>query len=393
MADYYEILGLNQAADSTQIRTAYKRLAMQYHPDRNPGNPQAEEMFKSINEAYHILSDSLKKSRYDSRFNAQTTTNYTETYWREAQRQQYARWQQSQKKRYVFDAHYFKIQGLAFLVFIVMSGICFSIIHTANYFIASRYEKIRLHNRQLVMEVNSLFGSGKVDEAIAQITALHEKEPLDFQFISARDSLVNELRHQAEKYFAVQNFGESLRFLKYLKKYEVPPRVETLRKIGICEYNQGLYEEALQTLKQLHTQQPWNLELVYHIGIINLQYLENKKEALYYFKMGEKIFRENLTDIYGEAFAVVMNPNDVPDIYADIFVASANTNMSMKNYREAVKDLNWAIYLRPLRGELYKLRAVAKAKSGNYTLLCSDLTQAKKLGVEGINELQNKYCR
>ncbi len=393
MADFYEILGLNQSADSTQIRTAYKRLAMQYHPDRNPGNPQAEEMFKAINEAYHILSDPLKKSRYDSRFNAQTAASYTEAHWREAKRQQYARWQHVQKKRYTFDKQYFKIQGLAFLVFLVMSGISFGIFHSASYIVSSKYEKIRLQNQQLIMEVNSLFGSGKIDEAIARIIALHKKEPLDFQFINARDSLVNELREQAEKHFKDQNFKESLELLIPLKKYEFPPRTETLRKVGVCQYSLGSYEEALQTLKQLHSQEPWDLELAYQIGIINLQYLDNKEEAMYYFGIGKKLFKENLTEIYGEAFTVVMNPNDVPDIYADIFVASANTNTLMKNYKDALKDLNWAIYLRPQRGELYKIRAITKMKAKDYTGLCTDLSQAKKLGVEGIAGLQNKYCR
>ena len=393
MADFYEILGLDQSADSTAIRTAYKRLAMQYHPDRNPGNPQAEEMFKAINEAYHILSDPLKKSRYDSRFSSQTTAAYEETQWREVQRQKYARWQQAQQKRYSFDAHYFKIQGLAFLVFIIMSGISFGIFHTANYFITSKYEKIWQQNHQQIMEVNALFGKGKIDEAVGKITALYEKEPLDGQFIHARDSLVNELRKLSERNFTSQNFDEALYLLTCLKKYEFPPREETLRKIGVCQYNLGSYNDALQTLKQLHSQQPWNLELVYQIGMIDFRYLENNEEAMYYFKLGKKLFKENLTDIYGEAFTVVMNPNDVPDIYADIFIASANINSELKNYKEAVKDLNWAIFLRPQRGESYKLRALAKVHTKNHSDLCSDLTQARKLGAEGIAKLQNKYCR
>lgn len=393
MADFYEILGLNQSADSTQIRTAYKRLAMQYHPDRNPGNPKAEEMFKIINEAYHILSDPLKKSRYDSRYNAQAAATYTEAYWREAKRQQYARWQQVQKKRYSFDKQYFKIQGLAFLVFLIMSGIAFGIFHTADYIVSSRYEKIRLQNHKLIMEVNSLFVSGKIDEAIARIIALHEKEPLDFQFINARDSLVNELRTKAGNHFVAQNFNEALALLIPLKKYEYPPRVETLHKISVCHYNLGSYEEALQSLKQLHSLQPWSLELIYQIGMLNQQYLEDHEEARRYFMMGKKLFKDNLTEIYGEAFTVVMNPADVPDIYADIFVASANTNTEMKNYQEAVKDLNWAIYLRPQHSEPYKLRALAKIKAKGFSGICADLLQAKKLGSEGITDLQNKYCR
>ena len=66
MTNYYEILGIDVNAASGQIRAAYKRLAMEHHPDRNPGNVQAEEVFKLVNEAYHTLSDPLKKSRYDA---------------------------------------------------------------------------------------------------------------------------------------------------------------------------------------------------------------------------------------------------------------------------------------------------------------------------------------
>ncbi len=63
--DYYEILGVNKAASGTEIKAAYRKLAMQFHPDRNPGDHQAEEKFKEAAEAYEILSDSNKRARYD----------------------------------------------------------------------------------------------------------------------------------------------------------------------------------------------------------------------------------------------------------------------------------------------------------------------------------------
>ena len=63
--DYYKILGLDRSASADEVRKAYRKLAMQYHPDRNPGNKQAEEKFKEINEAYQVLSDSQKRARYD----------------------------------------------------------------------------------------------------------------------------------------------------------------------------------------------------------------------------------------------------------------------------------------------------------------------------------------
>jgi curved DNA-binding protein len=63
--DYYKVLGLGRSASESDVRKAYRKLAMRYHPDRNPGNKQAEDQFKDINEAYQVLSDPQKRARYD----------------------------------------------------------------------------------------------------------------------------------------------------------------------------------------------------------------------------------------------------------------------------------------------------------------------------------------
>ncbi|HEX2836834.1 MAG TPA: molecular chaperone DnaJ [Phycisphaerales bacterium] len=64
--DYYEILGITKAADAEEVKRAYRRLAMKYHPDRNPGDTEAEKNFKEAAEAYEVLSDDQKRKIYDT---------------------------------------------------------------------------------------------------------------------------------------------------------------------------------------------------------------------------------------------------------------------------------------------------------------------------------------
>ena len=65
--DYYEVLGVARDADAATLKRAYRELALRYHPDQNPDNPEAESHFKEVSEAYTVLSDPDKRARYDRR--------------------------------------------------------------------------------------------------------------------------------------------------------------------------------------------------------------------------------------------------------------------------------------------------------------------------------------
>ena len=63
--DYYEVLGVSRDVDEKALKSAYRKLAMKFHPDQNPGDHEAEEKFKEVGEAYAVLSDADKRAAYD----------------------------------------------------------------------------------------------------------------------------------------------------------------------------------------------------------------------------------------------------------------------------------------------------------------------------------------
>lgn len=391
MQDFYEVLGINRNATPTEIKTAFKRLAKVYHPDRNPGNKTAEETFKTINEAYRTLSDPTRKSRYDSRF-YWVSEESNQAYWQEARRRRYEQWKNNPEKGYRVDRNYFKIQGLAFLVFLIIAGFCFGIIHTAHYYVDRQYrEKQRVANQKL-KQVNGLFGQGRFDDAFRMISSIEEQNPLEYRIGFVRDSLVHALRLLADQEFKEKDFSTAIAHYNVLKNNEHPIRFETLENLSWCQYYLGNYRESLQTLKHLLLQQPGNPVLIYQVGLINLEKLDNPQEALHYFTLGKKNFKDNFTRVYGKAFEIVMDPSDAPDIYFHIFQARAVTNMKLGDYREAVTDCNWGIFLRPLEGQPYLLRAQCQISLNSRRNACDDLQRAVQLNVAQARDLQRRYC-
>lgn len=388
--DYYHVLQIARSADVSQIKAAYKRLAKMYHPDHNPGNSAAEERFKQINEAYHVLTDPIKKSRYDERFQSHQIPVDAR---RETQRYRYSKMRYAMQTRYRVDKEYFRIQALTFLVFIVIAGFCMTLFHTATYLWSASNDREVAASTSAIQKAKAMFLQGNFEGAITFIDTLQKKNPGEYRFVEARDSLLTEIRMLASNAFAQHEYAEAVVHYRLLEKRESPVSLETLQRIAFCQYYLGNYREALVAMKHLHHQDPSNLILIYNIGIIDLDYLEDPEDALLYFSLGERKFQENLTELYGSSFESNVHGEDLPDIYYDLFVGKARVDFRLKNYDDAGRACDWAIRLRPNRGEAFAWRALCNAKSDKNHLVCDDLAESKRWQYPEADSLIRRYCK
>ena len=388
MTNYYQILGLGPRADSTQIRAAYKRMAMAYHPDHNPGYPEAEEIFKLVNEAYHTLSDPLKKARYDEQMFPQYHRTVLESTY--VRRQRYAYQSRQRRAYYKVDKEYFRHQGLSILVYIVLAGFCFALMNAIQYYVELKQVRAQREKSLELKQASVLFGAGKFDDAFAMVRGLTEKPPLEFRIHITLDSLVKALKDKADLSFDRKDYSNSTALYLVLRKYEDPVNIETIRRISMGQYYLGNYRESLNAMQQLYEDHPNNTELVYSIALINLDKMNNAAEALKYFNLAKSLLNKNGSEATLTQVSKTSSPDELTD---EVYAGSAEANIALGNFADGLADCNIAIENNPFDGNMYKLRALANAKLRRLDTVCDDILRAKKFGVTDTQEFEHQFCR
>ncbi|MGC3945051.1 MAG: J domain-containing protein [Chryseolinea sp.] len=389
MSTYYSILGIDPRADAATVRAAYKKLAMAYHPDHNPGNPEAEETFKMVNEAYQTLSDPIKRSRYDGLLFPQFTIPVDYDYERPRRN---LRRPVPARPYYQVDRQYFRMQALSLLVFVALAGIGFALMSTIHYVVEHRQLQAYRAETKELEHASSLFASGNFDDAFNTVRRLTEESPLEYRLRAMCDSLEHALRDLANVRFDAKEYDKASLLYTTLARNEEPASVETLRRIAMTEYYLGKYEQSLAAMKELHNQYPESPELVYSIALMNLDKIQNINEAMHYFEIGKSLHQRRIQEQYGISFVNFMNPTGVAELYFDVLHGSARCNILLSKFDEAVKDCDDAVKIRPDAADTYRLRALANARRRKMDTVCRDLARARRLGAKDLEALEREFC-
>jgi len=413
MLDYYQILGISRQASIPEIKKAYKALALKYHPDRNPDNPAAEEKIKQINEAYAILSDPYKKASHDLLLNYRETEQYKQTttstsppkYRRpnipKDDRSVYDRYgkyvwnerpQYHEAPAYKIDKTYVKNQLISFIAMLILAATIIGAYQFNNYLDEQKEVEITEQNDKVIADARGLFAKGEYRPAIQMVMDLVKKYPIRHRLYEERENMVAGLSSEASNLYQNAAYTDAMLRLEVVRDFERPMKINTWKMIADCYNHMQEYRKAVHAYDYILIREDSNVELMIKVANIYLDHLNMPEKALEYYSQARQTFRQFQVANYGEAFELVMRPQNIPKIYYDMFVKRASLNTELGKYDEAIKDYNWSITLRPDTAENYYLRAMCRYRTNNLNRACLDWNKAVELGDLSSREMISTYC-
>ena len=377
MANYYEILGIPSSASQSEIKQAYKEKALQYHPDRNQGDPQKEELFKEINSAYQILSNSYSRSNYDMllRYGEQTAAQKART---QSPVQHYQRRPPVYRRARFNSRDNMVATGYAFLFAFVIAVI----IKTGLYFV----EKHRADElAQILNERRAFFEKavGKKEEGNLEASLnlmetmgrfyIEESDMRDF-----KDQLIYDIRDEADELLENGEYQGAIDYYNVLSDYSVSTTINYMLKMAKAHQGLGNYEETLEIYQVLRMYGYSNSGFFFDLGLL-FEDIENFDRALTNYKLCVEKAAQEYEVTIGRAYPLVINAKMIPARHYDYFLKVSEMHLKLGQYDEAVESLAWSKEIWKDSIRLHEIEALSFRSLQRFTQMNRSIAAAKRI--------------
>lgn len=397
MQDYYSILRVSQNAGESEIKSSYKKLALTYHPDRNPGNPHAEEEFKLINEAYQTLSDPHKKANYDNMLLYNEYHRKSSTYSDSSSpyRTPNRRGPIPRRKRYgkyIIDDEYYRIQKIILGIFFTLVATAYISYQLKMYFREQAKIKAKIAENMMIDSVHVQLNNLKMEDALQLLFKFIDRQPMNYRFYAEKDSVLELIEDRAERMYRIKNYEESALMFGLLRKYSTYNSPSSLEPFLYSFIRTNQPDSAIAHLNRMLLKDSINITAHYMLSKIYFEELDQLDKAEYFIDHSKRIFKKIQTKRLGRAFEVIMNPDETADIFFDVFELRSRINMKKGDFEEAYTDANWCVFLRPTNVLGYEYRIECAKITGDFGYICYDFNQVKDLGKSINTNDYKKYC-
>lgn len=401
MINYYYILGLSQSATQVEIKTAYRKLALRYHPDKNGGSSYAEERFKQISEAYRVLSNPRKKARhdwsleYEAYQQTQPAWNHHPTAQQETTTYTQARPQATRRKRPPLrytSRHNVIATAWAFSIFFVVALIVVGVSLWNSHRLAELEAERNQYARDVYVQAEQHYQRGQFELSLGMLQEARENASVAPQANQLQASILQRLEDEGLQEYRNGNFARAAQLLQVVADHVGEYRPLALAHL-VASY-EGIqdYEGAIRAYKLVIKAEPRTIEARNRLARIYAEQYKDFDTALQYYQQASELVTDQYRTEYGEAFAITVNPAKTPDSHYQLHCGLAQVYISQGMLQQAESALKWAMFLRPEEPLAFYLQGIKNREAKNMTAACESWTAAVEKGSAQANELLKEYC-
>lgn len=387
MVNYYHVLGLTETASPGEIKSAFKRLAVQYHPDKHPGRVEMEEKFKEINQAHQILSDPYEKARFDLKLKYQQFSSseefrphgYSGSSWGSKRRPQpgYYTSKVDYRKNAIATAYAF---GITFLMaIIVMTG----------FWLKESYDnhkrEVKMAERRATFEkAKDQFETGEYKVAFELMSTMKyfDREEKDMKIF--KDTMIDAIIERGNEEYEKSNFQAAIALYELIQQFQPEnPFYQVKKKLADAYMYTGNGDKAVNILNSFVLHEYEVIESLVQIAEIYRDQFLDLDRALEHYTIAHRVAIKKYKQYFGEGYPLVISERYVPESHYYLYTGLADIYLQLNDTEMAIKASDWNKYVWPDSVQAYITSADAYIIENQISEACDEYVGAIERGWQG----------
>ena len=379
MKNHYQTLGILDSASETEIKGAFKKLAVRYHPDKNKGDAEMEERFKEINEAYQVLSDPYKKAQFDLQLHYKAFASTTAQAPVNTYRPKY----RPRPNRPYVDFDYkgnFKSTLYAFVITfaIALGAVGVSRIH--KWYVQEEYEQILVERRAIFDEARDLFSVERMKESLILLANLAPFKNEEEDMRKFRTEKLNEIVYKGEAFYIEEDFEEAIRYYELVNRFS-PYRPRDMKAHLARSYRfVDKTQESLKLFAELIEDNYEVIATLVQIAEVYREEVGDNATAKKYLELARERAVQQYQKKFGLAYSLVITSEFIPYDHFYLFEELGDLYNIMEEPENAIGITNWMRQIWPDSASVYFISGNSYALMREDTRACGEYQLARYLG-------------
>ncbi|WP_258105790.1 DnaJ domain-containing protein [Marinoscillum sp. MHG1-6] len=383
MKNFYQLLEISETASQAEIKAAFKRLAVLYHPDKHAGNMEMEERFKEINLAYQTLSNPYEKARYDikltySRSIPNTEFNPPDTFSTQPRKRYYYRPNYKEpeidwKENWIATAY-------AFGFTIIVACLVMTVIWIKTTYDEKMHQELLANRRATFESAQEDLLRGKVGDALVKLNDLSPHLPEENDMRDFKANLFHGYILKGQESYTHRQYQDAIYYFELIEKFSPRKPIPVKELLAKAYQENHQPHQSIKKFKELLVLGHNSLDYYLSMGEIYRDQINNPTEAIRYFQLARDKALRQYKSFYGDAYFLVLSADMVPIRHYELFTGLAELYLIDNQDKNVIKTTQWNIQVWPDSIDNYLVAAQAYRNIGQLDKSCKNLQSALILG-------------